>query len=143
MASPADIAREYLEAFNRRDWAKVHAIVHSDYTYTGGDGQEQAGGPEVALGIMEMYASAFPDVRLQIRRQYTQGETSITEFTYDGTHSGDFMGIVPTGKRVRGPVIMITDVRDGKIYREREVVDLAHMLTQMGVSQIPAAATAG
>ena len=50
MSDPATIAREYLEGWNRRDWARWRELLHPQYTYTGGDGQLQKG-PEAALAV--------------------------------------------------------------------------------------------
>ncbi|MBI5285700.1 MAG: ketosteroid isomerase, partial [Chloroflexi bacterium] len=36
----------------------------------------------------------------------------------------------------------VLEVRDGKIYREREYMDMFTMMAQLGVAGIPAAATA-
>ena len=143
MASAADIHREFLEAFNRRDFEKARGLLHQQYSYTGGDGQEMTGGPDVGIGVMQMYASAFPDARLQIRRVYELGDVSIAEFSYSGTHTGEFMGIAPTGKRAQGIVCNVLEHRDGKVYREREYMDSMHLLTQLGVVQAPAGAPAG
>ena len=142
MASPADIHREFLEAFNRRDFEKIRSLFHPQYTYTGGDGQEMTGGPDVGVGIVQMWASAFPDARLAIRRVYELGDVSIGEFSYSGTQTGEFMGIAPTGKRAQGIVCNVLEHRDGKVYREREYMDAMHLLSQLGVTQIPAGVTA-
>jgi len=50
MPSPEDVAREYLEAWNRRDWDSFKGVLDSQYTYTGGDGQTQTG-PEAGLAV--------------------------------------------------------------------------------------------
>jgi len=143
MASAADIHREFADAFNRRDFEKIRSLFHPQYSYTGGDGQEMTGGPDVGIGVTQMYASAFPDARLEVKRVYVQGDTAIGEMAYSGTHKGELMGIAPTGKRVQGPICNVIEVRDGKIYREREYFDMMHMMVQLGVVQAPAGAPAG
>ena len=147
MASPVDIEgegngtgihREVIEATNRRDWDTLRSLHHPQYSYTGGDGQEQTGGPDVGLRIAQMYANAFPDLRLELKRVYVQGDTAIAEMSYSGTHKGELMGIAPTGKCAEGNICNIIEVRDGKIYRERDYFDMNHLLTQLGVLQAPA-----
>ena len=139
MVSPADIAREYLENWNRRDWRAYRELLDEQYTYTGGDGQTQRG-PEAGIAVGQMFATAFPDGRIDLRQIHTAGDTAIVEFTGSGTHSGDLMGIAPTGRRISIPVITVLTVRGGKIASEREYMDMAHMMRQLGV--MPAAATA-
>jgi len=139
MVSPADIAREYVENWNRRDWKAYRELLDDQYTYTGGDGQTQRG-PEAGMAVGQMFATAFPDGRIDLRQIHTAGDTAIVEFTGSGTHSGDLMGIAPTGRRISIPVITVLTVRGGKIVSEREYMDMAHVMRQLGV--IPAAATA-
>ena len=139
MVSPADIAREYLENWNRRDWKAYRQLLDDQYTYTGGDGQTQRG-PEAGIAVGQMFATAFPDGRIDLRQIHTAGDTAIVEFTGSGTHSGDLMGIAPTGRHISIPVITVLTVRGGRIVSEREYMDMAHMMRQLGV--MPAAATA-
>ena len=47
------------------------------------------------------------------------------------------MGIAPTNKKVSIPVCEIIELRDGKVYREREYMDMLHMMTQRGVAKMP------
>ncbi len=139
MVSPADIAREYLENWNRRDWRAYRELLDEQYTYTGGDGQTQRG-PEAGIAVGQMFATAFPDGRIDLRQIHTAGDTAIVEFTGSGTHRGDLMGIAPTGRHISMPAITVLTVRGGKIASEREYMDMAHMMRQLGV--MPAAATA-
>jgi ketosteroid isomerase-like protein len=52
------------------------------------------------------------------------------------------MGVSPTNKKVSIPVCDIIELRDGKVYREREYMDMHHMMTQLGVAKAPATAKA-
>ena len=94
------------------------------------------GGPAVGEKIGRMYAAAFPDAKIEIRKVYVQGDTSIAEFTARGTHGGELMGIAATGKPVEIHVCNIVELRDGKVYREREYMDMMHMMAQLGVQAV-------
>jgi steroid delta-isomerase-like uncharacterized protein len=137
MSDPATIARQYTDAWNRRDWAKMSSLFHSDYTYTGGDGQVQKG-PEAGLAVGQMFAGAFPDGKINIKEIHVCGNTALVEFVGTGTHKGDLMGIAPTGRSISIPVCDILDTKDGKIVAEREYFDMAHMMQQLGVMPAPA-----
>jgi len=139
MSDAASIAREYLEGWNRRDWARWHELLHPEYTYTGGDGQVQKG-PEAGLAIGQMFATAYPDGKIEVRHIHTVGDVAVTEFVARGTHQGDLMGIAPTGRQITMPVCTIIEVRDGKIYAEREYMDMLTMMQQLGVAPVPATA---
>jgi steroid delta-isomerase-like uncharacterized protein len=137
MSLPTEIHSQMADAWNRRDFNRVRSMVHPDYTFTGGDGKEIGGGPDVAVGMGQMYATAFPDGELTVKRVYAQGDTAIAEMVGRGTHRGNFMGIPGTGRRVEITICNVVELRDGKIYREREYMDALSMLTQIGVTTMP------
>jgi len=139
MSDAASIAREYNDVWNRRDWARWRELVHPEYTYTGGDGQVRKG-PEAGLAISQMFATAFPDGKIEIQKITATGDTAIVEFIGRGTHTGDLMGISPTGRQVSIPVCEVYELRDGKIYAERQYMDMLVMMQQLGVAPVPATA---
>ena len=140
MSDPGTIARELTDAWNRRDFARYRQLFHPQYSYTGGDGQTQKG-PEAGLAIGQMYATAFPDGKIDVQRVHAVSDNvAIVEFIASGTHKGDLMGIAPTGRSMTMPVCNVIEVRDGKIYAEREYFDMLHMMQQLGVAPAPATA---
>src|SRR3990172_6984080 len=137
MSDAASIARDYLDAWNRRDWARYRDVLHPEYTFTGGDGQTQKG-QDAGLAIGQMFATAFPDGKIDVQKITTAGDSfAIAEFTGRGTHTGDLMGIAPTGRQISIPVC---EVRDGKIHAERQYMDMLTMMQQLGVAPVPATA---
>jgi steroid delta-isomerase-like uncharacterized protein len=139
MSDPASIAREYMEAAPRRDFDKCRQLFHPQYSYTGGDGQRQEGA-EAGIAVADMFTTAFPDVKLEIKHTHVTGDVVIVEFVASGTHKGDLMGIAPTGRQITIPVCDILEIRDGKIYAEREYMDMLHLMQQLGVAPVPATA---
>ena len=139
MSDAASIAREYNDAWNRRDWARWRELLHPEYTYTGGDGQVQKG-PEAGLAMGQMFGNAFPDGKGDIQKITAAGDIAIVEFIGRGTHKGDLMGIAPTGRQVTVPVCDILEIRDNKIIAEREYMDMLTMMQQLGVAPAPATA---
>ncbi len=113
MPDPASIAREYFEAFNRRDWVATRALLDPEYSYTGRDGKKQVG-PDAAIANSQMYATRFPKLRLEIVHLTVSDTTAVVE--YEAT--------VPDEERSPGrPVPLICavlEVRDGRIHAERE-----------------------
>lgn len=139
MSDPAAIARQYLEAVPRREFDKVRELMHPQYSYTGGDGQRQEGA-DAGIAVAQMYTTAFPDVKLDIKGIHAAGNVAVVEFVANGTHQGELMGIAPTGRKISVPVCIALEFRDGKIIAEREYFDSAVMMQQLGV--VPAAVTA-
>jgi steroid delta-isomerase-like uncharacterized protein len=137
MPSASDMHNQFVQAWNSRDFNKIGTLLHPEYTYTGGDGTEIAGGPETGVAIARMYANAFPDGVLELKRVYTQGDTAIAEMVARGAQRGEFMGIEPTGRRIEVHICNVVEIRDGKVFREREYMDMLAVLKQLGVEPVP------
>jgi steroid delta-isomerase-like uncharacterized protein len=141
MATVSEIHHQIVDAWNSRDWTAMRNLLHSDYSYTGPDGKELVGS-DAGVNVGRMYANAFPDGKLEIKRVHVAGNTAIAELLATGTHRGDLMGVAPTGKRVELNICNVLEVRDGKALREREYMDVMTMMGQLGVVQGPAAKAA-
>ena len=50
-----------------------------------------------------------------------------------GTQQGDFMGVPGTGKQTQFDCVLIFEVEDGLIKKERRIYDFTGMLIQLGV----------
>jgi steroid delta-isomerase-like uncharacterized protein len=137
VSTPSTIHREFSEAWNARDFDKIRSLYHSEYSYTGGDGHEVTGGPDIGIQVAKMWTVAFPDGRLEVRKTYTQGSTAISEMVGRGKQTGPLSGIAPTGRSVEVVICNVLELRDGKVYREREYLDMASIFEQLGVTSIP------
>ena len=137
MSDAAGIAREYLESFNRRDWDRIRDLFSPTYSYTGSDGTRQQG-PQAGVAVVQMWASAFPDAKVEIRQVHVAGDVAIVEFQAGGRQDGELMGIPASGRKISMPVCTVLDIKDGKITAEREYMDLLAMMQQLGVAPAPA-----
>jgi steroid delta-isomerase-like uncharacterized protein len=126
---------DYLECVNKRDLTRIRALLHDDYTYTGADGIEQRG-PEAGIAQVQGFISAFPDLTLTAEQKHAFGSVSVIEATARGTHQAPLGPIPATGKSLEVKVCDVVEVREGKIYREREYYDQMSMMKQLGL--IPA-----
>jgi predicted ester cyclase len=138
MPTAETIHREMIDAIVADDFDRIRELLHPEYAYTGGDGQQHHG-PEAGLAVAKMYKSAFPDMQPEILSTLTVGDTAITEFRVRATHQGPLGEIAATGRSVDVTVCNIVELRDGKIYREREYFDSLTMMSQLGVVQPPGA----
>ena len=139
MSGSAAIHRELARLWNQRDFQAMRNLLHPAYTYTGGDGKEMTG-PDAGLAIAQMFANAFPDGKLEVKNVYTEGNIAIAEMIGRGNHKGELMGIGPTDKPVEIVICNVIELRDGKVYREREYMDMLTMMTQLGVVKAPGTA---
>jgi ketosteroid isomerase-like protein len=64
----------------------------------------------------------------------------IADAHFVGTHSGDFLGIAPTGNAVRFPFTVYVGFRDGLLSSERFFYDLNSIMAQIGQNAFKIAA---
>ena len=132
MADAAALQQEMFEAVEQRDFVHLRDLYHPEYEYLGADGQ--AGGIDLGVGVAETYTAAFPDVAFTVEHHYpVSGDVSVMEFVATGTHRGELQGIAPTGRSIAVRVCNVIEVKDGKIWREREYFDVMSLMQQLGV----------
>jgi steroid delta-isomerase-like uncharacterized protein len=96
----------------------------------------QVNGRKVDLaGHKELAAhfyAAFPDLNHIIEDVVADEEKCAVRYVFHGTHEGDFMGVVPTGKRISAEGVSVFMIDDGKITETRTVVDMLGIMQQIG-----------
>lgn len=75
----------------------------------------------------------FPDVRFVFEDIFGSGDRVVARWIMYGTHTGDLLGIPPTGRKVAVQGIKIIRVADGRAAEAWQNVDLAGMLQQLGM----------
>lgn len=89
-----------------------------------------------AAGMTGLFAG-FPDIKVTRVQQYEAGDKVFTYAYWEGTQTGDFMGIPATGKKAHVEYMDIWRVKDGKICENWVVMDIAGLLVQLGVMPAP------
>ena len=79
------------------------------------------------------FQAAFSDKVCIDEARLAEGEWMAAFGRQEATHSGTFMGITPTGKRVEIRYMDFWKVEDGKIVDNWVMVDFPHVLSQLGV----------
>ncbi len=109
------------------------AHFHEDFRWMGNYG----------CGTKEDLAAFRRNWQLPLRAAFTERDYKTDRFICEGdwascfghieaTHSGTFMGIAPTGKRVTIPYMDFWRVEDGRIKDNWVSVDFASVLAQLG-----------
>ena len=89
------------------------------------------GGPIEVKIIFDMFHAAFTDFAADVVDQLADGDKVMTYKTFSGIHTGEFMGIPATGKRVQFAVMDIVRIADGQIVEHWGLVDQAGLLGQL------------
>lgn len=85
--------------------------------------------------LVSAYFNAFPDLQVTIEDTIAEGDKVMTRLTWRGPHSGELMGMPPTGKQVAFSGMesyRIADT-DGKIVEIWAYSDNLGMFQQLGV----------
>ena len=81
--------------------------------------------------------TAFPDQRHEnVRLHVADDDTIISEFDLLGTNKGPFMGLEPTGKAFRVPVVAVFTFDGDRITNERVYLDVASLVRQIGRPEV-------
>jgi predicted ester cyclase len=80
-----------------------------------------------------MYATAFPDGKLEIVDLVVAGDTAVAEMVGRGTNDGPFGEIPATHRSAQLPYVNVITVREGKVVRDRLYGDQVTLLQQLGL----------
>ncbi len=83
--------------------------------------------------FLESIFQGFPDGRWTIEDQITEEDKILTRWTFTGSQTGRFMGILPTGRQLTVSGTTIDRIADGRIVEEWEEWDTLGMMQQLGM----------
>lgn len=79
------------------------------------------------------FRQAFPNLSASVDDMVTEGEKVVVRFSTQGTHTGDLMGVPPTGKTGAVPCITILRLENGKVIEEFSLADMMLLYQQLGL----------
>ena len=89
-----------------------------------------------------VFLAAFPGGQHTVDDMIADGDKVVARITYRGAHTGDLMGISPTGKHVTVSAMTIDQIANGKIVETWRLFDQMSMMQQLGVIPVPEQAAA-
>jgi predicted ester cyclase len=94
-------------------------------------------GIEALRGMIGVFITAFPGMRIERRNTWTDGATAIAEIVFTGTQTGPLATpegeVPPSGRTVTFPLIDTFTLRGEKIAEHRVYWDNVSFLTQLGL----------
>ena len=109
------------------------AHFHEDFLWRGNAGcGTKRGIAEFRRNWQLPLRAAFTDRVYKTEKFLADGEWAACFGHIEATHSGAFMGIAPTGKRVTIPYMDFWRVQEGRIKDNPVSVDFASVLAQLG-----------
>jgi steroid delta-isomerase-like uncharacterized protein len=120
------------EIINKGNIDKADEVIAEDMRNH--DPANPAQGREGFKRFFELFRAAFPDVQNTIEDIIAEGNTVVARVTIRATHTGEFMGIPPTGRKIETSVIDILRFKDGVVVEHWAQVDQLTMLRQLGLT---------
>jgi len=123
LSACADEVRRSLAA-GKDEYYSPEFVVHSP---TGDSSLEEYN------QLMRSMVTAFPDGKYECDDIVAEGDKVVGRYHFTGTHKGDFLGIPPTGRKVKIEGICIFKIRDARLLDMWVVNDMLGMMQQLGV----------
>ena len=137
MDHAATMRRAY-DLINAGDIAGFGELVAADFI----EHEELPGLEPTKEGVLALftgYRAAFPDLHMTAEDVISDGDRTVARVTTTGTHTGDWMGMPASGKRIEVRLIDIMRFDDtGRICEHWGVMDMLSMLQQLGAAPEPA-----
>ena len=127
-----------VEAFARKDLDALAGTYSEQGVLVDHARNETAKGRAAIKENWQMWATAFPDGKIEEARFIDGGDTAAMYFVGRGTNTGSVGPMPASGKKVSLPYCAVfTFDADGKIASEDDYWDQLGFLVQLGVMQAP------
>ncbi|MHC3438411.1 ester cyclase [Natrialbaceae archaeon A-gly3] len=94
-------------------------------------------GREAAKEQFKQLHATFPDLEVTVEDIIAEEDTVAARVTWRATHTGEFLGIEPTGREVEFPVFAFLRLQDGKVVERWIQPDQLGLMQQFGVVEPP------
>jgi steroid delta-isomerase-like uncharacterized protein len=118
------------EIWNKGNMAAVDELMAGNFVWHSappGMAPDREGFKQYAASLL-----VFSDVSCVAEDMVAEGDKVAVRWSWSGKHTGDYMGMAPTGKQATMTGISIIHIADGKITAEWDEQDNMGFMTQLG-----------
>ena len=127
------IIRRFIEEIeNTGDVTNIHEFISEDYVEVH-EGERYQIGIKGAIDHVQGVRRVFPDLKLTIENQISEGEWVATLYSVTGTFKNEWFGMKPTGKPITFTGVNLDRVKEGKIIEHGGASNLLDPLMKAGV----------
>jgi predicted ester cyclase len=130
-----DVVRRYQEIYNSNDLDRLTEVVAPDLL-TPNIMPGIPKGLEGAKAAHQIMLAGFPDYQTIIEDLIAEDNKVVARIRMIGTHTGEFMGIAPTGRQISFTGIYIVRIENRKIVEHWGEEDSVTLLQQLGVLKL-------
>jgi predicted ester cyclase len=128
-----EIIRRYVEEIeNTGDVSNIQEFIAEDYTEVY-EGVHHRIGIQGAIDHVLGVRRVYPDLKLTIENQISEGEWVVTTYSVTGTFENEWFGMKPTGKPITYTGVNVDRIKDGKIVEHGGAANLLDPLLKVGV----------
>lgn len=132
----AIVRRTWEEVFPACDVDALDTMVAQDVASRGRRPDEPAGIDDLKQTLRWLH-TVFSDQRWEIHDLLAEDAVVACRLTHHGRHTGDLMGIPPTGREVAYQYVHFFRFRDGLVVEQWSVRDDMTLMRQLGVVPTP------
>lgn len=127
------VLHRLLDALSEAEDAVVDALVSPDFVTHHPRSPDSGRGPESVKYASMLFRRAFPDLRYTIEEMVAEGDRVAMRWVVEGTHTGEYFGFPPTGKRVVFKGTEIVRFSQGKVAERWVNWDTLGLFQQLGI----------
>jgi len=120
------------ELWGRGNLAIADEIIAPEYLRHDPGDPFPARGPEDVKRIVTMLRTMLPDLHIEIEAMVAEGNMVVSRYVATATDTVGYMGMAPTGKKVRTTAVQFFRFDNGKVVESWAVRDDLGTLRQLG-----------
>ena len=128
--SNAATLRQIFSLMDEKDFQSIRELLAPEFSAIFG-GTPPMGAEEWA-GMSQMFYAGFPDGKHTIDEIFEIGDRVFSRGNFSGTHTGDFMGMPPTGKKMTITEMTFDRFAEGNLVEHRAEADMFGLMQQLG-----------
>ncbi|MET0312380.1 MAG: ester cyclase [Burkholderiaceae bacterium] len=117
------IERYFAEVWNEGRVDVLDELLAPDYLNHSSSTPDPRPGPADLKPIVQAMRKGVPDLRYEILDLLVSRDKAAIHLRVTGTHTGDFFGIAPTGRRIDVRQMQVEWLRDGRITQHWRVTE--------------------
>jgi predicted ester cyclase len=127
------LSKQWFEkVWNQQDESAIDQLAAPDVIAHGlTSGGEHFDGTSPFLKFYRPFVSAFPNLHIAVEDVIAEGDKTVVRIRFTGKHTGDGLGIAPTGNNVSVTGLVMMRWRGEKIVEAWNEFDAAGMLQQL------------
>lgn len=128
------IEKIFLEGLNKGDFSVADTYLTPDFRNHGSH-DDSLTGPEAFKHTIRKQRGAFSDIKYEILDFISMGDKAAIRWIMHGRHTGEFLGVPPTGKQVEHHAIIWLRFEGDRVAERWGIVDNYALLRTLQAGQ--------